>query len=104
MSRYGYDYGYRAGARGTQWEREYRGDYPRMHGYDAEIRARFGRGAAWGGFRRMNELERFERVPERIARAVCEGRRGYGGDPGPRRSPAMGRYDLEYRRGYDRGW
>jgi hypothetical protein len=104
MNRYGYDYGFRAGWRGDPRERPYTGDDPRMRGYDAEVGGRYGRGAAWGDFRRMNHLERDERVPERIARAAREGRIGYGGYPGPRRSPSMGRYDLNFRRDYDRRW
>jgi hypothetical protein len=100
MSRYGYDYGFL----GRPPYRRYEGDYHPSRGGHPEAGGRFGCGAAWGGFRRMNELERYEGVPERIARATREGRVGYGGYPGPRRSPAGGRYDLNYRQGYDRGW
>jgi hypothetical protein len=104
MNRYGYDHGFRPGWRGDRRERPHTEDYHWMRGYDAEVGGRYGRGAAWGDFRRMNHLERDEHVPERIARAAREGRIGYGGYPGPRRSPSAGRYDLHFRRGYDRGW
>jgi hypothetical protein len=96
MNRYGHEYYGGAG----------HGFRPRRGGmdYGREQQGRFHGGAAWGGFRRMNAEEIRGGVPERIARAAREGRIGYGGYPGPRRTEQWGRYDLGYRRGYDRGW
>ena len=90
------------------------------HSYDAELRTggrlREGRGfgpgagsgfhggAAWGGFRHMNQEELRAGAPRRIERAAREGYTGYGGYPGPRRSEQWGRYDLAYTRAYGRGW
>lgn len=73
-------------------------------GYDQRGGYGFHGGEAWGGFRRMNQEELRAGAPQRIERAAREGYTGYGGYPGPRRSEQWGRYDVGYRRGYDRGW
>jgi hypothetical protein len=78
--------------------------YDRNMGSGAEQPGRFHGGMAWGGFRHMNSEELRAGAPRRIERAAREGYTGYGGYPGPRRSERWGRYDLGYRRGYDRGW
>lgn len=61
-------------------------------------------GAAWGGFRHIDQEELRAGVPQRIERTAREGYAGYGGYPGPRRSEQWGRYDRGYRPRYDRGW
>ena len=73
------------------------------HGYDARAGYGFHGGAAWGGFRHMNQEELRAEAPRRIERAAREGYTGYGGYPGPRRNEQWGRYDLEYRAAYGRG-
>lgn len=114
MNRYGQDY-YRIRAsrdRGGMdqmspgYDREYRprGRPPEGRGYDAHAGYGFHGGAAWGGFRQMNQEELRAGAQRRIERAAREGYTGYGGYPGPRRTEGWGRYDLGYRRGYDRGW
>lgn len=81
-----------------------RDDCPGNRGYDAMEGYRFGNWEDPGGFRRMNSEEYRAGVPERIARAAREGRLGYGGYHGPRRTEGRGGYALGYRKGYDRGW
>ena len=86
------------------YDREYGPSAREDRGYDQRDGYGFHGGAAWGGFRHMNQEELRAGAPQRIERAAREGYTGYGGYPGPRRSEQWGRYDLEYRRGYDRDW
>jgi hypothetical protein len=78
--------------------------YDQRAGYGPGGQGHFHGGAASGGFRRINEEEIRRGAPRCITRAAREGRVGYGGYPGSRRTERWGRYDLGYRRGYDRGW
>ena len=112
MKRYGQDY-YRIRAsrdRGRVdpmsrgYGREDGPDARERPGYDMRAGYGFHGGAAWRGFRHMNQEELRAGAPRRIERAAREGYTGYGGYPGPRRSEQWGRYDLGYRRGYDGGW
>ncbi len=88
----------------NSYDQEYGPRAWRGRGYDQSAGYGFHGGAAWGGFRHMNQEELRAGAQRRIKRAAREGYVGYGGYPGPRRSEQWGRYDLGYRRGYDRGW